>query len=43
MVATLGEYSIMVPDATNMKDRRMGLVIGTSDYVSELPMVSGIS
>jgi hypothetical protein len=43
MGATLGEYSIMEPDAKNMEDLMMGLVIGTSDYVSELPMVSGIS
>jgi hypothetical protein len=41
--ATVGEYSMMEPDADAMEKLFTGAGIGVSDYMSELPVISGVN
>jgi len=41
--ATVGEYSMMEPDADAMEKLFTGAGIGISDYMSELPVISGVN
>lgn len=41
--ATLGEYSIMEPDAKNIENLFLGAAMGAGDYITELPMIAGVS
>jgi len=43
MSATLGEYSMVSDDDQTLADLSMGLAAGMGDYLSELPMISGLS
>lgn len=41
--ATMGEYSIFEPDAGAMEQLFLGGSLGVADYITELPMISGVS
>ncbi len=41
--ATVGEYSIMEPDAKTMETLFLGASMGAADYITELPMITGVS
>ena len=41
--ATVGEYSVLEPDVAAMEQIFTGAGIGVSDYMSQLPVVSGLS
>lgn len=43
MSATLGEYTLVSNDDQTITDLSMGLAAGAGDYLSELPVVAGLS